>query len=781
MMTEKRFSPKEQADAIRRELAKGSPFQSERYRAFGDHIARTGRYIFVETEADRTFRRVTGGDCDPSKVINVSYGDPSAYPGLQPYSGVVRYLRRFLHFEDPSVWAKYEFRGDKLLIDQIRCGTSDAAKNYLEVPAHTQVYPAPGVAGALFFMIPPLIFPPSGGRPKDNVIVPKWTYLSHMGVVSLWGGEVRCCDLDSDGQINLKSLSSLIDENTRMVMLATVGNPLGVAIRHDTYDSMVRLIWEKMFEYKHPIYLVADVIYEHFRRASNGERLDPIQKALRLGYSEGIDVPVIETQSFSKMFGMPGERFGYFREMFTFHASLSQATFATELEDAMKATQIIYDLSLCPVPTLLQKPIGRLYRSIRMRLPKEEKLAPVVAVLASLRELTRLAGRGDTHTQMSEAVAEENIRRLGLDPKVWFTTSAIAKRARKLAKEELGGYKLDVATEGVERVGQQLAAAGMIQVHEIEIEKDKMDEILLASVAKHCGANLKVEFALLRAIEDAESAGLVTVAEGRGNELRSMLRDRILETVMRTWDEEKIPAEDMVGPPARNADGKEMIKFRFYKLRDVTFPEVAIRPNGQLKLYGISESTDWITFVREFNRNIRDEHAHLRIPTEDALYEQFKEERRELVHSRIDALVRGIDDMRKRGLGIRLHPSCYDSKGNLVPGRPDSFYALITIDKIESAPCQASKLISLCAECGVDKIIKATPGKVFLPPEFESEGNYIRVVTLLDSEDESDVVSEKTLKEMLKTLETVLIYLGPSEDNGGEDSNQFSFPFYTPR
>lgn len=292
-----------------------NPFKSGRYGPRAAHLVEMNKNIFTRTSADEAYQRVIREHpelVNPTNWFNMSFGDPAAY-GLDAYDGVTRFMRRFINFEKPSAYSKYEFFGDSLLIEQLRMGTTDHEKDYASVPSHVAVFMAPGVAGSLRLICPAIFLPYRQDSERDNVIVPKWTYLSHMAEAALAQAEVRCCNLEKNGQLNLAHMAELMDCNTRAVILSTVGNPLAIAIDHGRYDRMLELIYSKMVEFNHPIPVIADVIYEHFRRPSNGERLDALQKHLKLGLIKGFDVPIFETSSFSKMFAMAAQRFGYFR------------------------------------------------------------------------------------------------------------------------------------------------------------------------------------------------------------------------------------------------------------------------------------------------------------------------------------------------------------------------------------------------------------------------------------------------------------------------------------
>ncbi|MCI0503204.1 pyridoxal phosphate-dependent aminotransferase [Candidatus Micrarchaeota archaeon] len=717
-------------------LCEQEVFKSDRYRGpRGKHLSDMRRREFGKTPVDDRINDIQRNSVNPVRVLDMCFGDPSRYPDMGPYDGVHRFLRRYLNFHDnPRACASYDIWGDPEYIGQMRRGSANIEAGDLEVPKHVAVYPTAGVAGALRMILPAILLPPGEDGVRDNVLVPKWTYLSHSAEAAFALGDVRTCGVRVDGQIDLENMFTILDKNTQAVILATVGNPLGSAMSPALFDEMVMRIYEKQQEFGHPIIVVADSIYEHFRRKRE-ERIDAIQRVLHLG----TEVPIIETSSFSKLFAMPGYRLGFYRALWK-----EGGNFAKEREDFFTALNTVYGTTLCPVPNIIQKAVGSLYAAIQSRLPVEEELAPVAAVLVSLKDLRMNRGGGDTHTLMPEEVPEDIIRRLGVDPEVWFTTSAIAKRTRKLANPELGKYNVDIDTSKVEEIGEILLKAGFIEKKELEVTRSKMIDILTAAVLKHGDVEHKLLVGLERGLSEAKM--MLTDIE-KQTVIQSQL-EQLLDSSLRKPDVIRGEVSDLqgefgiIGPSVDNTD---TVKLTFFRLKDsARVPNVPRTDEDKLILEGISQKDySWVQFAKACG-----------LPTEDDLYEEQKRTKRSNFEIRTDYFIRGLDQMGREGLGVYLHPFVYDEDGNLHPERVNSFYVMFGFHKLKGGSCQSADLVSKCDELG-KALLKFTPGEVFLPLNDRGpDDSYIRAVTL-DSIEKID--------EVLGVIRSIATYLAAGE------------------
>jgi hypothetical protein len=201
-------------------------------------------------------------------------------------------------------------------------------------------------------------------------------------------------------------------------------------------------------------------------------------------------------------------------------------------------------------------------------------------------------------------------------------------------------------------------------------------------------------------------------------------------------------------------NGKETeeddIPLIFYKLKTgVKVPPLPWKSEEQVSLYKISERKDW-----------RDVAEKCKVPKENELYNSFKDERCTEVFKRVDKFLKGIEEMRKEGLGVYLHPSYYDEDGSLIPERINAFYVLFGFEGLKDSKCQASDLIEKCIANDV-KIVKTTPASIFLAPDVKDlEGSYIRAVALLAADGDSEnggerVISESEMDQALESIRVV--------------------------
>lgn len=472
-------------------------FRSARYRECAPHLARMPKVAFNRTDVDDVIDLANKGRAKGNEypLLEGRIGDPTKY-GLGAYPGYHRHLQRYVNFHASSDFESYDWRGDPNLVNRLRMGWT-RSPGYQEVPDHVEVYITPGVAGALRLISDALLLPPPQKvwdkaylddliricqtphdrltksdtdklkqyfresqeyfddlrtfRTADNAVMPLWTYVSHLAETFRSHGDVKLCPITADGQIDVGALEAVITPNTRSILFSTVGNPLSVAMTPEVFDEVLRVTRKKMDDYGHPIVVLADIIYEHFRRAG-ASRIDPLQRVLRLD----IGVPVVEMSSFSKMMAMPGLRMGHCRILW------DPASFPDERQDFLDSVKYLYLPTLGQVSTHVQRALGSLYSSINQKRAVEEELAPIAAVLCALRELEKtkkwedgplVGGEGQVILPMPQAV-----------PNGYFTSKTIASMTRKLAHTVLARYGVDMTSGKVREIMAQLQEPGFIGV-----------------------------------------------------------------------------------------------------------------------------------------------------------------------------------------------------------------------------------------------------------------------------------------------------------------------------
>ena len=100
-------------------------------------------------------------------------------------------------------------------------------------------------------------------------------------------------------QIDLKALEKMITYNTQAIILNSPNNPSGVVYTRETIEAVKNIIFEKIMDYGHTIYLISD---EPYRELAYG---------VEVPWIPSIFNDTIVCYSYSKSLSLPGERIGY--------------------------------------------------------------------------------------------------------------------------------------------------------------------------------------------------------------------------------------------------------------------------------------------------------------------------------------------------------------------------------------------------------------------------------------------------------------------------------------
>ena len=166
-------------------------------------------------------------------------------------------------------------------------------KNYTSA----NIFMAIGAAGALAHALRSVVVPGRG----DEVITFAPFFPEYHYYVGGTGAKLVVVPADiTSFQINFEAFESLINENTRAVLINTPNNPSGIVYSTATIDRLAEILNRKQKEYGHSIYIISDEPYRE------------------LVFS-GTDAPFVANHydntmvcySFSKALSLPGERIGY--------------------------------------------------------------------------------------------------------------------------------------------------------------------------------------------------------------------------------------------------------------------------------------------------------------------------------------------------------------------------------------------------------------------------------------------------------------------------------------
>jgi aspartate/methionine/tyrosine aminotransferase len=275
-------------------------------------------------------------------ILDARLGDPTVF-GLGPFAGYRLHVERAMR--DPKAWSYTDSRGLGELREILAAGNPEFGMNGYSIPSDN-VFIGPGVSGVARALFTALM------NNGDEVAIPKWSYIIYFAEAALSRAKVANVRLTESGQVDLNHLEDSINHNTKAVFITTVGNPLGVAISHESFARVLEIVNQKEREFNHPIWLVFDTIYENFR--SDSESIDPIGKVAgggRLG-------PTVDFYSISKTIAAPGARLGWMR--------IANGTeFKQETEEFIESLARLYQPTLGMAPVVFQMGLARLYQELQ--------------------------------------------------------------------------------------------------------------------------------------------------------------------------------------------------------------------------------------------------------------------------------------------------------------------------------------------------------------------------------------------------------------------------------
>lgn len=274
-------------------------------------------------------------------MIDARLGDPSVF-GLGPYGRYTGHVSEALR--SPKAWSYADSRGLGELREVLAQGNPEFGKNGYSIPADN-VFIGPGVSGVARALFTALV------NSGDEVAIPQWSYIIYFAEAALSRARVANVRLTQEGQVDLNHLEDCIKPNTKAVFITTVGNPLGVAISHESFAKVIELVNKKEREFNHPIWLVFDTIYENFR--TSGEPIDPIGKVSdgsRLG-------PTVDFYSISKTIAAPAARLGWMR-------IAPGSDFAEETAQFIESLARLYQPTLGMAPAAFQLGLANLYQEM---------------------------------------------------------------------------------------------------------------------------------------------------------------------------------------------------------------------------------------------------------------------------------------------------------------------------------------------------------------------------------------------------------------------------------
>lgn len=162
--------------------------------------------------------------------------------------------------------------------------------NHMDV-SENNIFVTPGATYGISISVGCLI------NPGDEVLVPDPGYPNFAHAVLHFGGKVKYYSLrdENDYRIDFNQLESLVTPQTKMMILNSPSNPIGMVLDRSQIESVTQ------FVKKHDLWLLSDEVYETY--VYSGHHVSPMSLS---------DNPrIVGVYSFSKSYNMSGFRIGY--------------------------------------------------------------------------------------------------------------------------------------------------------------------------------------------------------------------------------------------------------------------------------------------------------------------------------------------------------------------------------------------------------------------------------------------------------------------------------------
>ncbi len=182
-----------------------------------------------------------------------------------------------------SSFGLYELR------DKIRVSTKNSRGYY---PDLEQILITPGANSIIYFLIKTIC------NPGDEVIIPNPGFPSYIAACNANGVKIRTLNLTQKNnyQIEISSIKKLITKKTKLIIINSPSNPLGVIQNKKNLIEMYELIKQNN------IYVLTDEIYSRITYNNN--------EFFSISSLDKCNKHVIILNGFSKSFSMTGYRIG---------------------------------------------------------------------------------------------------------------------------------------------------------------------------------------------------------------------------------------------------------------------------------------------------------------------------------------------------------------------------------------------------------------------------------------------------------------------------------------
>ena len=236
------------------------------------------------------YSKIRGAEIGQENVYDFSLGNPS----VNPPKIVSDYLSQLIENENPTSLHGYtSAQGD--------LATRKAVANYIKSNfavdniCENNIYMTCGAAASLTISLKSIL------NEGEECIVFAPFFTEYRVFVENAGGKLVISKPNyKNFQIDFENFESLINENTRAVIINSPNNPSGVVYSKETILRLAEILKNKSNKYGKPIYLISDEPYRELV-------YDNVEVPYVMNYYDNS----IVCYSFSKSLSLPGERIGY--------------------------------------------------------------------------------------------------------------------------------------------------------------------------------------------------------------------------------------------------------------------------------------------------------------------------------------------------------------------------------------------------------------------------------------------------------------------------------------
>ncbi len=223
-------------------------------------------------------------------VFDFSLGNPTVPPPEEVKDAIINIIE---NSDSVAVHGYTSAQGDASVRARI---SEHLSRKYRLSVSPDRIYMTCGAAASLVISISALRY-----CDKDEFVAVAPYFPEYKVFVEETGAAFKTVEPDyANFQINFDSLSEVVNENTRAVIINSPNNPSGAVYREETLRNLADFLCVREAEYGHPIYIISDEPYREIIYDC-GE-----YPSVMRYYSD-----TIMCYSYSKSLSLPGERIGY--------------------------------------------------------------------------------------------------------------------------------------------------------------------------------------------------------------------------------------------------------------------------------------------------------------------------------------------------------------------------------------------------------------------------------------------------------------------------------------